>query len=79
MIKELKEQGFNDGFAAAKEAKKSGMKKKDIMNKVVVDDKEVAKQIMKDVGVGHQKAFSFACVYAMSYDNGVREAIFSDD
>lgn len=80
MIKQIKQKGFEDGLKAGRQKKQEflGLSIKQLIaNTFVKDDKEVAKQFMKEYGVCRSKAFKFALKYVSEFDRGVRESTYN--
>jgi len=80
MIKQIKLRGFEDGLKAGRQKKQEvlGLSIKQLIATVFVkDDREIAKQFMKEYGLCRTKAFKFALKYVSEFDRGVRESTYS--
>ena len=80
MLKVIRERGFADGLKAGRKKKQEslGLSIKQLVNLVFVkDDREIAKQFMKEYGICRTKAFKFALKYVSEFDHGVRESTYS--
>lgn len=80
MIEDFRIQGFKEGLRVAKEAKQKNIPAIAI-TKNFIDDKEMAKKLMKDLkpfNVRWKKCFSLAIKYSFGYDDGLFQGAYSE-